>query len=433
MGFRTAVAICLPAEEYLAVGRELAAAGYDPVRVASVSDLENLLAARPEVSLAILDGESDFDTTIEMYSALRESERDVPALMVVAPEAVEQLSQAGRSRVNGEFLTRPFSASSLRWRVEAMLIRSQTMMIRSMGDDARSAMIGGEARRLDVVDQRPMGQIIVVFNPKGGVGKTTISINTAGVLQMRRQQRVLLIDCDTVTGHISTSLGMGALPTVVDVWTREIGTVRESTLSQIATRHSSGTDVLVMSNSPLHTEVLEPRRVAEAIAAARVLYDWVIVDMHPDYGPLNQAIFALADQILVPVTPDVPTIRAGVQFREVSVELQVRDRLALIVNRSNSGVSASDIEKVVNVGALARIRSAGELFVKAANSGRTAVEAFPNARVVGDFEKLCSRLIEVRDSDAEGVESLGGQSPIRGFLSRLGGPSAIPRQVARAR
>ena len=432
MGFRTAVAICLPTDEYLAVGRELAAAGYDPVRIMSVSDLENLLAARPEVSLAILDGENDFDTTIEMYSVLRESERDIPALMVVAPEAVELLSQAGRARVNGEFLTRPFSASSLRWRVEAMLIRSQTMMIRTLGDDSRSAMIG-EARRIDMVDQRTLGQIIVVFNPKGGVGKTTISMNTSSVLQMRKDQRVLLIDCDTVTGHVSTSLGMGAVPTVVDVWSREVGTVRESSLPQIATRHSSGIDVLVMSNSPLHTEVLEPRRVAEAIAAARVLYDWVIVDMHPDYGPLNQAIFALADQILVPVTPDVPTIRAAVQFREISMELQVRDRLALIVNRSNSGVSAGDIEKVVHVGALARIRSAGELFVKATNSGRTAVEAFPQARVVGDFEKLAVRLMEVRDAGAEGVESLGGQSPIRSLFGRFGGQGAVPRQVARAR
>ncbi len=431
MGFRTAVAIFLPTEEYLAVGRELAAAGYDPVRVLGIDDLANLVASRPEVSLAILDGESDFDTTIEMYAVLRDSERAIPALMVVAPESVDLLNQAGRSRLNGEFLTRPFSASSLRWRVEAMLIRSQTLMIRSMGDDARSAMIG-EARRIEVVDKRPMGQIVVVFNPKGGVGKTTISINSSSVLRMRKEQRVLLIDCDTVTGHVSTSLGMGALPSVVDVWSRERGTVRESTLSQIATRHSSGIDVLVMSNSPLHTEVLEPRRVAEAIAASRILYDWVIVDMHPDYGPLNQAIFALADQILVPVTPDVPTIRAAVQFREISVELQVRDRLALIVNRSNSGVSAGDIEKVVQVGALARVRSAGELFVKAANSGRTAVEAFPDSRVVGDFDKLALRLMEVRDSDADGVESLGGQSPIRGLLSRFG-QGTMPRQVARAR
>ncbi len=239
------------------------------------------------------------------------------------------------------------------------------------------------------------GQIIVVFNPKGGVGKTTIAINTAAVLQMRKNQRVLLIDCDTVTGHILTSLGMAEIPTVVDVWGADLETKGSHSLAEIASAHSSGVKVLTMSRSPLHTEVLEPKRVAQAISAARDVFDWIIVDMHPDYGPLNQGIFAMADQILVPVTPEVPTIRAAVQFREVAVDLEIRDRLALVVNRSNSGVAASDVEKVVGFGAIARIRSAGMLFVHAANSHRSAVEAFPKARVIGDIESLADRLIAI--------------------------------------
>ena len=37
-------------------------------------------------------------------------------------------------------------------------------------------------------------------------------------------------------------------------------------LAQVATVHSSGVGVLVMAESPLHTEVLEPKRVAEAVS-----------------------------------------------------------------------------------------------------------------------------------------------------------------------
>ncbi len=430
---RTAIAICLPADEYQAVGRELAEAGYDPVRIASPDDLETLLSER-QVSLAILDGEADFDSSIEMYALLHEGQRDIPVLMVVSSDAVEHLSQAARSRVNGEFVTRPFSASSLRWRVEAMLIRAETMLIRSLGDEIRTPLVseGSEIRQAVAT----IGQIVVVFNPKGGVGKTTMAVNTAAALQLRKGQRVLLIDCDTVTGHISTSLGMGQVPTLVGTWTRDLRTDPgfDRPLVEIATRHANGISVLVMSSSPLHTEVLEPRRVAQAIALARDSFDWVIVDMHPDYGPLNQAIFAMADQILVPVTPDVPTIRAAVQFREVSCELQIRDRLALIVNRSNSGVSAGDIEKVVQVGALARVRSAGMIFVKAANEGRSAVELFPQARVVSDIEKLAGSLMAVRDAGAEGVESLGGSGSIRNLLGRLTQNGVnLPRLPARAR
>ena len=388
---------------------ELAEAGFEAIEVADADQLESLLENRPDVGLAILDGESNFDSTIEMYSMLHDGDRNVACLMVVSSTALDRLSLAGRARVNGEFVTRPYSAASLRWRVEAMLIRAETMLIRAeaLDDDARGAILGGEVAVASSVTAR-RGQIVVVFNPKGGVGKTTIAINTSAMLQLRKNQRVLLIDCDTVTGHVVASLGMADIPTVVDVWTADLGTNETHSLSEIASAHSSGVAVLTMSRSPLHTEVLEPKRVAQAISAARDHYDWVVVDMHPDYGPLNQGIFALADHILVPVTPEVPTIRAAVQFREVAVELQIRDRLALVVNRSNSGISAGDVEKVVGFGAIAKIRSAGMLFVHAANGGHSAVEEYPKARVVGDIEALADRLIATRDNPGREESSFGG-------------------------
>jgi MinD-like ATPase involved in chromosome partitioning or flagellar assembly len=391
------------------VSAELAEAGFEAIEVADADQLESLLERRPDVGLAILDGESNFDSTIEMYSMLHDGERNVACLMVVSATALDRLSLAGRARVNGEFVTRPYSAASLRWRVEAMLIRAETMMIRAeaLDDDARGAILDGEVTVASSATAR-RGQIVVVFNPKGGVGKTTIAINTSAMLQLRKNQRVLLIDCDTVTGHVVASLGMTEIPTVVDVWTADLGTNQTHSLSEIASAHGSGVAVLTMSRSPLHTEVLEPKRVAQAISAARDHYDWVVVDMHPDYGPLNQGIFALADHILVPVTPEVPTIRAAVQFREVAVELQIRDRLALVVNRSNSGISAGDVEKVVGFGAIAKIRSAGMLFVHAANGGHSAVEEYPRARVVGDIEALADRLIATRDNPGREESSFGG-------------------------
>ena len=433
---RSAVAICLPRDEFLAVDAELAEAGYEAIAVENADELEALLQRRTDVGLAILDGERDFDATIEMYSLLHDGDRNISSLMIVSATAVDRLSLAGRARVNGEFVTRPYSAASLRWRVEAMLIRAETMLIRAeaLDDDTRVAILDGD---VDVAAPSVLhrGRIIVVFNPKGGVGKTTIAINTSAMLQMRKHQRVLLIDCDTVTGHVVASLGMAEIPTVVDVWTADLRTSSQHSLAEIASVHSSGVSVVTMSRSPLHTEVLEPKRVAQAISSARDAYDWVVIDMHPDYGPLNQGIFALADHILVPVTPEVPTIRAAVQFREVAVDLELRNRLALVVNRSNSGISSSDVERVVGFAAIAKIRSAGKLFVQAANGGRSAVEQFPKARVVGDIEALADRLISARD-DPDRVESHSGgfTRPMRDLFGWLTSQtSARVHQTARTR
>jgi pilus assembly protein CpaE len=402
---RQAVAIALPPTELAAVSAQLVEAGYEPIEVATADDLEALLNLRRDIGVAILDAENDFDRSLEMYAMLHDEDRNIPALMVVAARALDRMSMAGKSRVNDEYFTRPYSAESLRWRVEAMLIRAEIPV-----DDTEGGIIHGQSMQAsgsdrgvgEVIEEGDFhrGQIIIVFNPKGGVGKTTIAVNLASLLQIRKHQRVLLVDCDTVTGHVASSLGMENIRTVADAWTEDLNTGVAESFAEIATAHQSGVAVLVMAESPLHTEILDPKRVAEAITSACRVYDWVIVDMHPDYGPLNQVIFERADKIIVPVTPDVPAIRAAVQFREVAVELEIRERLAMVVNRANSGVSVADMERTVGMPALAEIRSAGMLFVRAANEGRSAVERFPKEKVIEDIEALVDRMMATRESGA---------------------------------
>ena len=429
---RTVVGIALPPAEYFAVSAQIAEAGYEPIRIRTAEDLAALLHARRDIGVVILDGENDFDRTLEMYPLLHEEDRNIPALTVVAARALDRMSPAGKPRVNDEYFSRPYSAESLRWRVEAMLIRAETP-----GEKTASGIIQGELTiRSDVDEHR--GQIVIVFNPKGGVGKTTIAVNVAALLQLRKHQRVLLIDCDTVTGHVASSLGIENTRTVADAWTEDLDTGVSESFAEIATEHQNGVSVLVMAESPLHTEILEPRRVAEAITAACRVYDWVIVDMHPDYGPLNQVIFERADKIIVPVTPDVPAIRAAVQFREVAVELQIRDRLAMVVNRANSGVSVADMERTVGMPALAEIRSAGMTFVRAANEGRSAVERFPKEKVIGDIEKLCDRMMATREPGAAksgqgflGIFSGGQNQPVGARLLGTEGASRDPSPESR--
>ena len=405
---RSAVAIALPQAELVAVSAQLAEAGYEAIAVNTAEELEALLNSRRDIGVAILDGENDFDRTIEMYSLLHEEDRNIPALMVVAARALDRMGLAGRARISDEYFTRPYSAESLRWRVEAMLIRAEVPT-----DDSTGGLIEVKAEPVVESGESRLGQIIIVFNPKGGVGKTTIAVNVASMLQIRKGQHVLLVDCDTVTGHVASSLGMDNVRTVADAWTEDMSTGVAESFVEIASPHSSGVSVLVMAESPLHTEILEPKRVAEAITAARQAFDWVVVDMHPDYGPLNQVIFERADTIIVPVTPDVPAIRAAVQFREVAVELEIRDRLAMVVNRANSGVSVADMERTVGMPALAEVRSAGMLFVRAANEGRSAVERFPKEKVIEDIEVLCDRLIATAEPSAAKTGS--------GFMGIFGG------------
>jgi pilus assembly protein CpaE len=266
-----------------------------------------------------------------------------------------------------------------------MCIRSQTV------DDGSGPILQGGPIEADGWSSR--ATIVAVFNPKGGVGKTTIATNLASVLQTRRGNDVLLIDADTVTGHVTTSLGIDGVRTLADSWRDQLdGGPRES-LPDIASAHPSGMRVAALTSSPLDTEILDPERVAEAITAARRGVDFIVVDLHPSYGRLNDAIFKVADRILVPVTPDVPAIRAAVQLVDYAAELGVRERLSLVINRANSGVGVADIERTVGMSSIALIRSGGLLFVRAANEGRTLIDMFPRERITEDFDALADRVL----------------------------------------
>jgi len=404
---RPAIAIALPGDEWPHVVDVLREADFEPVVVGRPGDLEALLASRHDVALAILDGESDFDESLEYYGLLHEPGRDIPALMIVSPRTFDRLAgAAGRAGERDEYFTRPYSPEALRWRVEAMLIRQMTV------DDGSGAVI--QSGSLSADDWSRRGAFLSIFNPKGGVGKTTIAVNLAASL-VAMGRKVLLVDADTVTGHIASSLGLENVRTLVD----SLADAREGepgaapeTLEELVAAHPSGLKVLVLSSSPLKTGHLDPAAVADAIDGARRSFDVIVVDLHPDYDVLNRAIFGRTDRILVPVTPDVPALRAAVQLRDVAEELGFRDKLALVINRANSGVSVADMERTVGMSSFAMIRSAGLQLVKAANEGRTVIDLFPAEKVSGDFRALAERVVGMpRAKEA-------GRASIRGLFGR---------------
>lgn len=400
---------------------ELEAAGFPVAIVTSAADLEATLRGVPGIGAAILDAESNIEVALAQADLLATLETPISTLMIATGDQLDRIADRPDAGAF-EYVLPPYSADSLRWRIEAVCIHTQT--IHEAASSSEAVFSGGDF-------QMSFGQrapVVAVFSPKGGVGKTTVATNLAAAVQVRLKKQVLLLDADTVTGHVITSLALEGVRTLNDAW-RDVaeGGVADSFM-EVATNHASGMKVIALTLSPLHTEMLETDKVMAGLEAARKGVDLVVVDLHPSYHPLNLAIFAAADEILVPVTPDLPAIRAAVQFTDVASELDVRDHLAMVINRANSGVPTVDIERTVGMDSLALIRSGGLLFVKAANVGRTVIDMFPKEKITEDFVTLAERVLKgakTAQTNGETAASPGLRGTLGSIFAKRAGEAPL--------
>jgi pilus assembly protein CpaE len=215
----------------------------------------------------------------------------------------------------------------------------------TIGFAVRKAMRSG--RTSDV----PTGNVITVFSPKGGTGKTVLATNIASYLASRSKKRVLLIDLDLQFGDAAIMLGLDPERTMFDL-VQAGGDLDPGKLVAYTTRHRSGLDVLVAPMLPEHAELVTEERVVRLVEVAREAYDIVVVDTSPFfYGPML-ALLGPTDQLLLLCGLDVPTLKnVRLSLRTLELLGYPPSRTNLVLNRvtPDVGLTVKDVEEALGV------------------------------------------------------------------------------------
>tara|TARA_A100001037_G_scaffold286099_1_gene294135 strand:+ start:153 stop:923 length:771 start_codon:yes stop_codon:yes gene_type:complete len=168
---------------------------------------------------------------------------------------------------------------------------------------------------------------LAVTNQKGGVGKTTTSVNLAASLAAMHR-RVLLVDLDP-QGHATMGLGVDKNEAEVTVY--DVLMAPDEVTAAVVNIESPGVE-LIASNVDLTGAELElidlPRREFRLADALRQVsgYDYVIIDCPPSLGLLTLNGLAASDRVLIPIQCEYYALEG------LTALLQTIDRVTAGVN-----------------------------------------------------------------------------------------------------
>ncbi len=178
-------------------------------------------------------------------------------------------------------------------------------------------------------------ECIAVINQKGGVGKTTTSVNL-GVGLGERGRRVLLIDLDP-QGHLTTHLGLEAVASgagAYEVLTKNLPlTSAIHTYSPMVSVVPAQLD-LASAESELVSVVGREVILRDALASESLPFDVALIDCPPSLGVLTLNALCAATRVLIPLQP---------HFLALQGVGKLLDTIALVSQRINHGLTVAGL------------------------------------------------------------------------------------------
>jgi pilus assembly protein CpaE len=314
----------------------------------------------------------------------------VPTAAVVMMSVQGEADYLRRSMLAGarEFLVKPFSSDELTASIRQVYTREQAKISRMAAAPAAGGTAAGGSGGGDGDHD---GQVVAIFSPKGGVGRTTVAVNLAVAAATEVGKSVVLVDGSFQFGDVGVLLNLNPKNKSIADLVPELEAGEPESLDTFIINHSTGIRVLLAPPSPEMAELITPAGVRRVLEALRRTHDLVIVDCTSWFNETTLAILDAADVILTMLSLEITSIKNMRLFLEVAEQLGYdQEKVKLVLNRADSslGIRVTDVESSIGRKVDHTIVSDGRSVVYALNRGVPFFLSNREAQVSQDILRL---------------------------------------------
>ena len=310
---------------------------------------------------------------------------EVPLTAVIMMSVQGEADYLRRSMLAGarEFLVKPFSSDELTASIRQVWTREKEKQSRFA-----PVVVAPEASRNGSGEP---ASVVAVFSPKGGVGRTTISVNLA-VSAAQDGKRVALVDASFQFGDVGVLLNLNPRnKSIADIAGELQAGEQYDSFESFLVTHSSGVRVLLAPPTPEQAELISPPAVRQVLQVLRGENDLVVVDCPSSFNETTLGVLDEADLILTLLTLEITSVKNMRLFLEVCEQLGYGpEKIRLVLNRADStlGIRVADVEHSIGRKVDHTIVSDGRSVVYALNRGVPFFLSNREAQVSQDIERL---------------------------------------------
>jgi septum site-determining protein MinD len=228
-----------------------------------------------------------------------------------------------------------------------------------------------------------MTKFIAVVSGKGGVGKTTTTLNLGQALY-NSGKKVMLLDGNLVTPNLALQLGLINPKNTLNQFLR-----REKDLRDVVYLHESGISLIPGSPSYNEFQKTNSQNLTEAFEHLDDTADFVLIDAPSGLGFDVSQILKHSDECLIVVNPTLSSVMDALKTMQLA-KSHNNTIAGVIVNKSNRGrheLKLEEISEILNYPILANIKSDSK-FRKSLHKQMPLTYIYPRSRSAKQFKNL---------------------------------------------